>query len=508
MEALKGIVHDACSLPLRSVLQRVTPAAWTSLSTGVPPHKHGIHDFRHYDPFTLEERLAGSGDLRVPTVWQLVAKSLGPVVTVNLPGTYPPLRLDGICVSGFDAPYGKAPVTHPAELEDELKSRFPGFYRLKHIAVDKRQPDWRDDYTRKAIDATTQEAEIGLYCLDRVDWRAAIVQFQTIDGFQHSMWSEIDRDVPSDNVRAFYGNLDKQIGRLIGAAQDRGATVMIVSDHGFQRFAGKMINVNALLESLGLLKRLPQKPERHFLPYRLRQMVKRAKRKLTGPDGHIEKFRRRTVSNLALDWAATEAYVPICHICAYVYVSRRDREPEGIVSQSAVPDIVARISQAALELKNPDTDAPVFEEALTRQEAFGGSQDLHLPELVLVPSPGYSSALNLRPGSGIFETWEDGEGVHAPDGLFAACGPHVVEDGRIDGPPPRLENIAPTILRLLGLRPPDYMSDCGPLERVFGFPPIQRDVAARPSKGGSGRAMSDDEAESVRDRLKDLGYLG
>lgn len=512
MPNLLRILDEGFGVRLGSVVQRVTPAAWATLSTGVPPQVHGVHDFRHYDPFTLEEGLAGSEHLRVPTIWQLVGDNAEGVVVVNLPVMYPPPALNGICVSGFDAPYGKGTVTHPADLEDELRREFPRFAELKDVEPDRAEPDWREGYTRRAIAATVQEGDVGLYCLDKVDWRLAMVQFQTVDAFQHAMWSEVEADPLSANAREFYASLDEQVGRLAKAARARSASIVIASDHGFQRSVGRVINVNSFLESLGLLRRRPGKRLRHCLLRPLRRLMDRARRKLSRRPIHADRFGRRTVSGLNLDWPATRAYVPLCHVCAYVYVNRQGREPGGAVPAQEVDQVAAEVRQAALGLVDPATGAPVFQAALTRGQAFDGSGDLRLPELVLVPTAGYSSALNLEPSGSVFEQWEDGEGVHAPDGMLAAAGPAVRRRGFVDGPHPALENIAPCVLRLLGFHPPDYMAGCGGLADFFEFPEVRKELGGyvleseRRLRVPAG--MSEEQEASVRKRLRDLGYLG
>ncbi len=512
MQNLLRILKEGFGVRLGSVVQRVTPAAWATLSTGVPPHVHGIHDFRHYDPFTLEEGLAGSEHLRVPTIWQLVGDNAGSVVVVNLPAMYPPPPLNGICVCGFDAPYGEGAVTHPAGLEDELRREFPQFAELKDMETDRAEPGWRESHTRRAIAATVQEGAVGLYCLGKVDWRLAMVQFQTVDGFQHAMWSEIGADPLSANVREFYASLDEQIGRLAKAARARGARIVIASDHGFQRSVGRLINVNSFLESLGLLRRKPGKRLRRCLPRPLRRLMDRARRQLTRPRNRAGRFGRRMVSGLDLDWPATRAYVPLCHVCAYVYVNRQGREPGGSVPAQEVDQVVAQIRRAALDLVDPATGAPVFQAALTRGEAFGGSGDLRLPELLLVPAAGYSSASDLKPGGSVFEQWEDGEGVHALDGMLAAAGPGVRRRGFVDEPRPSLENVAPCVLRLLGFHPPDYMAGCGGLGDFFEFPGVRKELGGHVLETERRlrvpAAMSEKQEDSVRKRLRDLGYLG
>jgi len=514
MPHLGRLVGEGFGVGLLSELQQVTPAAWTSLSTGAPPQVHGVHDFRHYDPVTGQEGFVTFDRVRVPTVWEIAGRHVGPVVVVNLPTMFPPPALNGICVSGFDAPLGRACVTHPPELEKELARRFPGFYTHRQVDARRGAAGWRRQYTDRAVRATTLEADVGLHCLRRVDWRLAMVQFQTTDGFQHAMWSRISAGPADDaDVRAFYGNLDGQIGRLAALCAERGGTTFVVSDHGFQAFKGRLVNVNAFLQSLGLIQvRQETRGRARTALAPVWRRLKRAWRRLhrgSRPATVAEKSRSNTLSGMAVRWDATRAYVPLCHICAYVYVNRRGREPGGTVAPDEVTGVVEEIRNAAAELADPQTGEHVFEHALTRREAFGDTQDDSLPDLVLVPAPGYSCTLRLKPGGRVFEPWPDGEGVHAPRGVLAGWGPLVKRRGVNRSTDCHIEEVAPAVLRLLGVRPPDYMAPVGALGDLVEMPSGELLEPAGIEKVDRARyAMNEDEAESIRKRLEDLGYLG
>ena len=65
-----------------------------------------------------------SGRIRVPTVWHphLLAATGRSIVSLNLPGLYPPLKVRGIVVSGMDAPHLEAALSAAPEFAARLKA--------------------------------------------------------------------------------------------------------------------------------------------------------------------------------------------------------------------------------------------------------------------------------------------------------------------------------------------------------------------------------------------------
>ncbi len=75
-----------------------SPVVWTTIFTGVPPEVHGID--------TWEGSL--STNRRVKAIWNIFNEYDKKAVVVNVPGTFPPEKVDGFMISGFPVPM----VTH------------------------------------------------------------------------------------------------------------------------------------------------------------------------------------------------------------------------------------------------------------------------------------------------------------------------------------------------------------------------------------------------------------
>jgi predicted AlkP superfamily phosphohydrolase/phosphomutase len=101
-------------------------------------------------------------------------------------------------------------------------------------------------------------------------------------------------------------------------------------------------------------------------------------------------------------------------------------------------------------------------------------------------------------------------GDHRMHGIFLGRGPDLRSGTRIDGA--RIIDFAPTMLHSLGAEVPSDM-DGRVLEGVFDpryleKNPVRYTDAGSDSEGDRPGAMTDEESEEIRERLRGWGYLG
>src|SRR5689334_13033273 len=89
---------------LRSNLPPMTFPAWSSFMTGKNPGKHGIFDFTRPRPGRYELEFVNGGHRRAASFWQILTRAGRKVVSISVPCTFPPEAVDGVMISGFDAP--------------------------------------------------------------------------------------------------------------------------------------------------------------------------------------------------------------------------------------------------------------------------------------------------------------------------------------------------------------------------------------------------------------------
>jgi predicted AlkP superfamily phosphohydrolase/phosphomutase len=297
MPNLDALLARSAHGTLRSIIPPVTTAAWTTVMTGCGPARHGLFDHRYYDTAAGQMKVNHSARVRVPTFWHVISQAGRPVVSLNVPATYPPLDVGGIVVSGMDAPHLDAALARAPEFARRLRAEVPN-YSLRYFW--KRAPlslEELSENARLTAKSFLGRAGGGLLADQMVpDWAALMVQFQNLDPFQHRAWrylnvDETGIDDPPWNAAAgsVLHGLDEAIGLLIDLAERRGAAILVVSDHGFGPCLGR-IHVNRILIEAGVAH-LPGLSGK--LARRARQAVDRfhlSRAKRDDPDARASSF--------------------------------------------------------------------------------------------------------------------------------------------------------------------------------------------------------------------------
>src|SRR5947208_10017613 len=127
----KKLRDEGCEAILESKYPPLTPPAWTSLSTGLKPARHGVYDFWGYD-----ERPEGGGTRQVhvqtrrrggKAIWNILSEYGKQVLVVNVPMTYPPEAVNGIMISGYMTPSSETDFTYPTAFKRELYRVLPDY---------------------------------------------------------------------------------------------------------------------------------------------------------------------------------------------------------------------------------------------------------------------------------------------------------------------------------------------------------------------------------------------
>ncbi|MGE4264707.1 MAG: alkaline phosphatase family protein [Desulfovibrio sp.] len=92
-----------CARPIKAELPELSPVNWTSFFTAEGPGVHGVHGFTVLDPKEYSLRIAGFGDVRVPTIFQRLGEAGLVSRVLNLPNMAPAAPLRGMLVAGFVA---------------------------------------------------------------------------------------------------------------------------------------------------------------------------------------------------------------------------------------------------------------------------------------------------------------------------------------------------------------------------------------------------------------------
>jgi predicted AlkP superfamily phosphohydrolase/phosphomutase len=514
MPNLDALLGRSAHGTLRSIVPPVTSAAWTSMMTGCGPARHGVFDHRYYDTAAGQMKVNHSGRVRVPTFWHIISQAGRPVVSLNVPATYPPLKVRGVVVSGMDAPHLDAALSGAPEFARRLRAEVPN-YSLRYFW--KRAPLSLDELARNArltAESFRGRAEGGLLADQMVpDWAALMVQFQNLDPFQHRAWRYLNVDetgIDDAPWNAAAGSvlrgLDEAIGLLIEMADRRGAGILVVSDHGFGPCLGR-IHVNRILVDAGVA-RLPGLAGR--LKRRARQAVDHVRlwgAKRDDPHARAASFDTSVVAQFPFDWNRTHAFAPHQDTAAMIYLNSTARRAGApLTTPRQIDEARAEAAGALGRACHPETGAALFPQVIATAEAYALDPAREgYPDLIALPDESYWVRTKLAAGTAWVEPDPNLPGTHRPEGIVALAGAGITPGRALEA---NLTDIAPTVLRLLGLPVPATMEGM-PLACASALPTTRQDPAG-PALNGPHQAAFEytpEEQAIIEKRLSELGYL-
>ncbi len=435
---------------LKSVTPPMTPPAWMSISTGLPPSGHGVYDFWEYTQgeqgphaHVVTHRKGGKA------LWNILSEWGKRVIVANVPLTYPPEPVNGIMLSGYMAPDTQAAITYPAAFREELLQAVPEYQIDLDPAVSGGQIG---DPLAATLKMTKERLAMFRLLLDK-PWDFCFLACSGADRIQHLRWDEIMAFHPQ--AVAYYQMLDEALGMMFAHMHDDDL-LMIVSDHGFRGVRRKFY-IHEYLYQRGWLKmRDEQKRKRAELVGRARGLVRRLKlqqlaRFVRGKLRHsgviaVEK-EQHAATMPDLDWAHTHAWIPSSSGFLAGYA---DIFFDETLSEQQINTLMADLQA----MRDPESGEPVFV-AMHREDVYGKGE-FAPAERHLIVLTNQKTTLPTELGRGsLWETSDVTSGIHDPDGVLylygnAVCSGKTLADAHI-------YDIVPTILTAMGVVPPENL---------------------------------------------------
>jgi predicted AlkP superfamily phosphohydrolase/phosphomutase len=524
MPHVAALIARGAFRPLRSTSPATTFPAWTSFLTGAPPSFHGVPDFTIRRGYRV--RFSGACDRALPTLFAHLERAGISTGAAWFPVTYPPERLSGFSISGWDSPVtssGDASFVLPAGLHRELAARFGGAH-LDFAAFDEfAAHTGSKERVEALVRATRRRAEIARWLLGRCPVDVAAFHFGATDTAAHHFWAFHDPGSPrrrgsvsSELERALadvYGAADDAVGLLVEAAGGD-ATILVVSDHGSRGASDVAVHLNRALERAGLLAFSSDAPP--MLGVRAARSAAVAatprglRRRLFRFGGGLAPALAESALRFGgIDWRRTRAFSEELTYAPSVWLNQLGREPRGTV-RFRDREAVAREVEAALGAVALEDGRRIVDRVVPREEEHPGPHRGRFPDLtvllrdvdgyapVCLPSRATGPIVaHLAPHELLGRKGRSMPGCHAPDGILIAAGPIAPRAAE----PAFIEDVAPMICRILDVPAAPWFArrdaSGGRPDEVpaHGFP-ISRD-----------RSYTLAEQRAVATRLQRLGYL-
>lgn len=462
----RRLMEMGCYGRLQSTTPPITIPAWMSMATSQDPGSLGVYGFRNRTDHSYNGLgFVNSRSIKEITIWDQVAREGKKANIIGVPPSYPPRKVNGICVGCFLTPDTRnGEYTFPAFAQEQIASVVGDYpVDVKGFRTDKR--DWLKD---EVYAMSRKHFQVVRHFLQNSDWD--YFQFVEIglDRIQHGFWQFHDPQHPQyepdspyqEVIRDYYLYLDEELGRILEVLDDETA-ILVASDHGAQRLDGGFC-VNEWLVREGLL------------------VLNEYPREIT------------TFGKLNVNWDKTRAWSEGGYY-ARVFFNVKGREPNGTIDQADYEKFRDEMT-AKLEATLDDKGNPMGTLVFKPEEVYRTVRNI-APDLIV-----YFGGLNWRSIGGVGyptihvqenDTGPDGCN-HAQFGSFILAAPGGIPQGEIEGV--RILDVAPTLLELGGYDVSEGMQ---------GRSLLLGDTAPI----AAGAAYSTDGEEIIRQRLSGLGYI-
>lgn len=325
------------------------------------------------------------------------------------------------------------PVSEPADFATEVAGEV-GRYYTQGLCEDTKALTYkiltRDEFLQQAEIVHQERLKLFDYALDAYQGGLMYFYFGGTDQIAHMFWGARHPDHPALTeeehqkyqyvVEGIYERMDGVVAQAMKRFPD--ATVLLLSDHGFETFT-RQFNVNTWLVENGYASMLY--PSQRSMP-------------------------------MNFNWAKTRAYALGIN---GLYINLVGREADGIVPPEEKQALMDEIAGKMLEYRDPQSGARVIKEMYQADRVYSGEQIKIGPDMQI----GYDRTFR---GSWSTALGEIPKNIMA-DNTNAWCADHCIATDLVPGvlfanrplrlEDPDLEDIAPTVLNQFGVPVPEQM---------------------------------------------------
>jgi predicted AlkP superfamily phosphohydrolase/phosphomutase len=521
LPTLADLIEAGGSSRLESCVPATTPPAWTSMTTGVNPGKHGIFGFYrrnrgHYDIDPVSDR-----DVRARRLWDYTSDAEQTSLIVNVPVTHPARELDGALVPGYLAP------EHPATYPEGVLERSDVDYRVYADSEAADVPE--DQLCSEWLALTDARKDIALELMDEHDWDHLFLEFQKTDGAVHKFDDET-------NIRRIFERVDACMAEILEAT-DVEPNVFVVSDHGIGQPKKWSVALNTWLVEQGYAETTTgdggDKPSwltdatgetnegstsaspigRVLSGLSRVGVTKQRLERVLSAMGIYETVAARapdgagaSLEEEVIDEAVSDAFyqgMGFSGVDVGVTINEERFYDAGTVSEADYEAVRTEVMDALRALEGPDGTRP-FTQVRPREAIYEGDATAFAPDIVLEQADDYVIG-SSKPRGQTFIPAEDGRIDHTRHGLLVAAGPDIESSWSLERTP-SIMDVTPTLLALAGV-PLDERFDGEPVVDLFAEVPAIERQAYGSIESGEAYAFSDDEEAALEERLGAMGYM-
>ena len=434
---LRRLMLESPFLELKSTIPPEPMPAWTSLYTGLNPANHGM--LAKMD--CLERIVHEEHACQVEPFWERVARAGKRVCAINPLLARPEQAIQGLLIMPSSGNVPAHAEGFPALLDEPL---IPPASQLTAFSTSLQE-------------RTGQQVNAALQIFARERWDLFFVQLDALDYVQHFLWRYSDpgdpmypgRNEHASRILDFYRLFDTIVGRFRAALPPE-CMLAVVSSHGHERRCIYRLHINEWLREQNLLIAEGQ------MPFRPNAAPARQRRGTPGTSlfakimDYLPWLNGRQRTGQCVDQQQSMACLDELSSATSSYGGIRLNRAEITRAQQDYEQvrasIIAGLGQICVK------DSPVVNWAKRREECYHGKHLDAYPDILFELRSDFGVGRSLYGPLAIPDsTHRLVSGAHSANGVFLLENWPAELDVYEDFVEPAVMDIAPTILRLLGV---------------------------------------------------------
>jgi predicted AlkP superfamily phosphohydrolase/phosphomutase len=429
LPVLKQLLDDGTWSRVTSHTDSSSGSVWPDFAGARPACEHGLYTLWNWDPQGMT--LAYATERQVAPFWKAIDEQGTTVGVLDMAFT-PFLGLPkGFEVHEWGAHSrveGRVRVSPPAVAE--AVRRFPNHPFTDDLARPPAEPGEQAAFLEECIAGARLRGDLAEHLITRVRPDISLVSFEEAHHAGHFLWHTVEPDLemysdlppeawPQLTLVDLYRELDRQVGRLVGAAGP-GTAVFVFALHGMEPSRGLPPVLEPLLDRLGMACLAPADRRRSAsaaLKSRIPAPIRNAYRRSV-PLARRSQWGKSAVLP-SYDWSRTRAFALPMEQFGNIRINLAGREAQGIVPPEQYDETCDVIEQAARALTTVD-GRPVVADVVRPPR---GSHPAGLPDLVVHWDRAAFESPAVVDGVEIPNVRRLQTGHHASDGFCIASGP-------------------------------------------------------------------------------------
>ena len=469
LPALRSLADRGFVTEIASAYASKSPIIWTTVATGHPHERHGIHDFLAAERIGSGDssQPVSSADRKVKALWEIASEQGRSVLVAGWWASWPVTAVSGLMVSDRPAPIRRDRFVWPEMSATAWASWVAGA-----------QADFGDAFPGNEFVAPVDRlvSYAAVRQMKEAPPDAAWLYLRRPDVVSHHYWhgyESIAGNDPTDSAAAArilfdaYRAVDRSIGQIVAAAP-ADTRFLVLSDHGFHLVPDETrvrLDFGLVLVATGLLVR-------------------------DGP--HADPTRSRFLT-LPGDYTAASKFIR---------VNLQGRDPGGIVPQAELAALLVDTTRRIEAVTYMDTGRAAFQVVAA---PAGAAFDLEV-RVQRGPFARTGLVIDGKPFPNTIEkVWRNTGGHNKePQGILIAAGPGIGHAPPLD---PSVKDVAVTTLSWLGLPVGGDMIGRPWTEVLTGESTLLATVPTWEGEAVAPGPVVAPEDDGVKAMLRELGYI-